>query len=98
MRKFESKNEVSLNQMDDDLLKVKSEHSKREAEIAGHAEALKVQIFFQYLGEEMPFENKLNIYMTMKKQESIETLSQGNANLYFTPNEIDLSLESKVAS
>lgn len=95
LQKQESENEVSLNQMrgeiereqlKEDLLNVQSEHAKREAQISGQAEALRVQTFFENLGDDMPFENKLNIYMTMKKQESIETISQGNANLYFTPN------------
>ena len=104
LQKQESENEIMLNRvkgeiesekMKTELVEIKNQHSKKEAEILGEAEAIKVKAFFEKIGDSITFEDKLKIYNTIKKQENIEKLSEGKANLYFTPSDIDLSIESK---
>lgn len=99
-----SQNEVRLKQIEGDLvaehqqaelLKVQALNGQQQARMAGEAEALKVQTFFQALATDLSLETRLAIYQTLRKQDALAAVSQGQAQLYFTPADVDLSIESR---
>lgn len=104
LQKQESENEVRLNKIKGkieaektkgELIRVNSENSQKAAEIEGKSEAIKVKAFFDTLDESLSEEKKTEIFSILKKESYIEKLGQSNARMFFTPKEIDLSIESR---
>jgi len=102
LQQQESENEIQLKDLEGqieservrgDLLQIQREHSRTEALIAGEAESQKVQAFFDGLGD-LPIEEKVAIFNTLRKRDMLSDLSEGHARLYFTPNDVNLSIES----
>lgn len=103
LQKQESENEVKLRQLQGQLalekqrtalLQWQEQHQQAEGRIAGLAEAEKVKTFFEHLKALSP-ELRLHIYQLLRKQDALAELSQGQAQLYFTPADVNLSIESK---
>ncbi|MEM7531733.1 MAG: hypothetical protein AAF639_06140 [Chloroflexota bacterium] len=103
LQKQESENEVSLKQMQGkieaekqrtQLLELRRQHAQIEGAIEGETEALRVRAFLDGLGEELPSADKVAIFNTLRKQEALSFLSDGNAQLYFTPADVDLTIRS----
>lgn len=103
LQKQESENEVKLRQLQgqlalekqrETLLQWQEQHQQAEGRIAGLAEAEKVKTFFDHLKELSP-ELRLQVYQLLRKQDALAELSQGQAQLYFTPADVNLSIESK---
>ncbi len=103
LQKQTSENEVKLQQMRGDieaeavrgqLLGLRQAHVRAEAVMHGQAEAEKVRAFLDGLGD-LPVESKLAVFNTLHKQDMLEKLSTGSAQLYFTPADVDLSIEAR---
>ncbi|HEY9607887.1 SPFH domain-containing protein [Allocoleopsis sp.] len=104
LQKQESSNEVQLRQMQGEiqaeqlkgqLLELRREHAKTEATSQGEAEAIRVRAFLEGLGEQTSTADKIHIFNMLRKQDAITALSTGNAQLYFTPADVDLSIETR---
>lgn len=102
LQQQESENEIQLKQLHGqieseqvrgDLLQIQRDHSRTEALIDGEAEAQKVQAFFDGLGD-LPIEEKIALFNTLRKEDMLTAISQGHARVYFTPNDVNLSIES----
>ena len=52
-------------------------------------------MFLELLGEDVPLEDKIALFNTLRKREMLDGLSKGNVQLYFTPADVDLSIESR---
>lgn len=89
------KGEILVENMKGELLEIRRERSLTEASIAGEAEAEKVKAFMELLGEISSRDEVLNIFNLLRKQDNLETLSKGKAQLFFTPADIDLKIETK---
>jgi len=102
----ESENEVRIYKMqgqleheklNGQLLEIKHEHEKAEATVAGEAEADRVAAFMQKLEKDVPtLEDRMSIWQTLRKQDALSVVSEGGASLYYTPNDVDLSIKSEV--
>lgn len=104
LQKQEGENEVKLKQMQGEiqaealkgeLIELRRQHAQAEALTAGEAEAIKVKAFFEGLGDNLDPADKLAIFNTLRKQDALEALSAGNAQLYFTPDDVDLTIEAR---
>lgn len=104
LQKQEGENEVKLKQMQGEiqaealkgeLLELRRQHAEAEALTAGEAEAIKVKAFFEGLGDNLDPADKFAIFNTLRKQDALEAVSAGNAQLYFTPDRVDLTIEAK---
>jgi hypothetical protein len=89
------KGEIEAEQMRGQLLALRRDHAQIEALTAGEAEAFKVQAFFNGLGDELLLPDKLAIFNTLRKQDALEAISGSNATLYFTPSDVNLSIETR---
>lgn len=107
LQKQQSENEVRLNEVKGnfdierqkgELLKIQRENALKEAEIVGECEAVKVGKFFEKLACNLSESEKINIFNTLKKVEYIEKLGRSNANMFFTPSDVDLRIEARPAS
>merc|ERR1719215_2206338 len=101
----ESENEVNLFRMqgqieqeklNGDLLKIQHEHSTEEAEVTGKAESARIAAFMEGLKASVPeLEDRTAMWQTLRKTEALSTVTQGSASLYFTPNDVNLSIETQ---
>lgn len=107
LQKQESSNEVQLRQLEGNiaaeqlkgqLLVLRQEHAKTEATTQGEAEAIRVKAFLDGLGEQLSSEDKLFLFNLLRKQDAIAALSTGTAQLYFTPADVNLSIEARPLS
>lgn len=104
LQKQESENEVKLKQIKGEteaeeergqLLNIRQAHVRAEALMEGQAEADKVLGFLSGLGTDLSLTDRLALFNTLRKQQAIEKLSTGTAQLYFTPADVDLSIETR---
>jgi regulator of protease activity HflC (stomatin/prohibitin superfamily) len=91
----EIKGQVEAEAVRGQLLKLRQEHERIEALSLGEAEAVRVRAFFEGVGDDLPAVDKVALFNTLRKHDSLTKLSQGRAQLYFTPAEVDLSIESR---
>jgi regulator of protease activity HflC (stomatin/prohibitin superfamily) len=103
LQKQESENEVRLKRLHGqietensrgDLLSVRREHTRTEALTEGEAEAERVKQFLEGLGDTLTMEQKVSIFNTLRKRDIIDALSKGSATVYFTPADVNLSIET----
>ncbi len=104
LQKQQSENEVRLNEVKGnfdierqkgELLEIQRQNALKEAEILGECEAVKVARFFDKLTGSLTESEKINIFNTLKKVEYIDKLSNSNANMFFTPSDVDLRIEAR---
>merc|ERR1712224_137178 len=101
----ESENEVNLfrlqgqigqAQLNKDLLRIQHEQAEAEACVAGKAEADRVASFISGLAKEVPvLEDRIKMWQTLRKTEALAVVSKGGASLYYTPSDVDLSIEAR---
>lgn len=103
LQKQESENEVLIRRLSgeqeqeakrQELLKLRHSNQDLEAESEGRAEALRIQAFFATLPAALSPDEQLTIYRLLRKQAIIDALSQSQARLYFTPADVNLSIET----
>jgi regulator of protease activity HflC (stomatin/prohibitin superfamily) len=104
LQKQDSENEIELNKVKGqieaeqrraDYLDIRSHNQQEEARIAGACEAVKVKTFFDGLGVDVKTNEKISIFSMLRKKDYIDQLSRGDAKLFFTPQDVDLSIEMK---
>ena len=104
LQKQESENEVKVKQLNGEieseemrrkLLEIQRQNVQAAAQMEGEAEAVRVRAFFEGLGDQISPADGLSIFNTLRKQDMLEKLSRGTAQLYFTPTDVDLSIETR---
>jgi len=92
---FKLKGDIEEEKIIGELLKIKHGHHRDEALMDGQAEADKVNAFLTGLENTVPdIEKRIALFNTLQKVEALKAISGGPAQLYFTPNDIDLSIET----
>jgi hypothetical protein len=101
----ESENEVNLYRLQGSieqakqnsrLLEIQQAQTEKEACVAGKAEADRVGAFISSLADKVPLlEDRIRMWQVLRKTEALEAVSKGGASLYYTPNDVDLSIESR---
>jgi len=101
----ESENEVKLfkihgqieqEKLNGELLKIQQDHSQEEAKVMGTAEAGRVVAFIQGLENQVPkLDDRVAMWQTLRKNDALSVVSQGGASLYYTPSDVNLSIETK---
>jgi len=101
----ESENEVSLfrtqgqveqSRVNAHLLTIQREQERADAQVAGIAESDRISTFLKGLEDQVPqLQDRIKLWQTLRKTEALSVVSKGGANLYFTPNDVDLSIEAR---
>merc|ERR1719311_122949 len=104
----ESENEVKLYALSGlieqetrraDLLKVLQSHKLMEARNEGEAEAERVKAFLASTEATVPaLDARVGLWNVLRKQDALQAVSSGPARLYFTPSDVNLSIETKEGS
>merc|ERR1711988_1351187 len=81
-----------------DLLKVLQNHKLMEAQNEGEAEAERVKAFLESTASAVPaLDARVGLWNVLRKNDALEAVSSGPARLYFTPSDVNLSIETKDA-
>jgi len=79
-----------------DLLKVLQSHKLMEARNEGEAEAERVKAFLDSTATAVPaLDARVGLWNVLRKQDALQAVSSGPARLYFTPSDVNLSIETK---
>merc|ERR1712187_853932 len=93
---FRTQGQVEQSRVNNELLAIQREQSKADAEVTGSAESERVATFLKGLESQVPLlEDRIKMWQVLRKTEALSVVAQGGANLYFTPNDVDLSIEAK---
>ena len=65
----------------------------------GEAEAERVKAFLESTEGAVPaLEARVALWNVLRKQDALQAVSSGPARLFFTPNDVNLSIETKDSS
>merc|ERR1711937_76501 len=93
---FRLQGQIEQARLNSDLLKIQHEQAEAEACVAGKTEADRVASFISGLGKEVPvLEDRIKMWQTLRKTEALAVVSKGGASLYYTPSDVDLSIEAR---
>jgi hypothetical protein len=93
---FRTSGQVEQSRVNNELLKIQREQTKEDAQVAGSSESERVAMFLKGLENDVPLlEDRIRMWQTLRKTEALAVVSNGGANLYFTPSDVDLSIEAK---
>lgn len=104
LQKQESENEIKLRQVQGEidmqqqrsrLLEIQRKNEQIAATTSGEAEARQIAAFLEGLGDGLTMETKIALFNVLRKNDALATLSQGNAQLYFTPSDVDISIDTR---
>jgi regulator of protease activity HflC (stomatin/prohibitin superfamily) len=103
LQQQESENEVQLKEIQGDiqeetamaeLIKIQTQNSNAKARMEGLAEAERVKSFLDASLPGMELSSKIQLWQTLRKEDALRVISKGNASLYFTPNDVNLSIQN----
>jgi hypothetical protein len=106
LQKQESENEVQLKQIRGEfeeekaraeLLQIQTDNSNARSKMEGLAEAERVKSFLMDLSNNFPSMEEatmIGMWNTLRKEDALRAISEGNARLYFTPKDANLSIEN----
>lgn len=103
LQKQESENEVRIRQVEGEiaseqerarLLEIQRNNARIEAVTDGEAEAQRVFAFIEGLGQSVSTQDKIALFQLLRKGDILGALSKGTAQLYFTPSDVDLSIDT----
>jgi regulator of protease activity HflC (stomatin/prohibitin superfamily) len=106
LQKQDGENEVRLRQIQGEidsealrgrLLETQRDHSRITALTEGEAEAERIRSFMEGIGDTLSADNKVALYQLLRKKDILAALAEGNAHLYFTPSDVDLSIDTRSA-
>jgi len=91
---FKMQGQIEQERLNGELLAIQQDHSQVEAKVAGAAEADRTAAFIKGLEEQVPeLKDRLEMWQTLRKTEALSVVSQGGASLFYTPNDVNLSIE-----
>jgi hypothetical protein len=103
LQKQESENEVQLFRIKGDideeramgeLLEIQTQNHNAKAAMEGLGEAERVKSFLNGLKDDLPnVKDRLQAWNVLRKRDALDAVAQGNAKLFFTPADANLSIE-----
>jgi hypothetical protein len=95
---FRMQGQIEQEKLNGELLQIQHQHSQVEAKVIGASEADKIAAFINGLAEDVPeIKERIDMWQTLRKTDALSVVSQGGASMYYTPNDVNLSIETKRA-
>jgi len=92
---FKMQGQIEQEKLNGELLEIRHQHTQNEAQVAGIAEASRVSSFIRGLQDDVPsLQHRMDMWQTLRKTEALSVVSRGGASLYFTPSDVNLSIET----
>lgn len=103
LQKQESENEVKVRQVQGEietesrraaLLEIQRSNTRLMGMIEGEHEAERLQAFLKGLGDGLSIDAKIALFNTLRKSDALRDLSQGTARMFFTPEDVNLTIRA----
>jgi regulator of protease activity HflC (stomatin/prohibitin superfamily) len=92
---FKMQGQIEQEKLKAELLDIQHQHSLTESVAQGKAEAQRVASFMESLQKQLPeLSDRVSVWQTLRKKETLAAVSQGGASLYYTPSDVDLSINT----
>lgn len=99
IRLFQIKGEIEMERAKKELLDVQEANSNASAAMEGLAEAQKVKSFLAGLKDDVPgVDTRIALWNVLRKRDALEAVCANGSRLYYTPNDVNLSIEDKQSS
>jgi hypothetical protein len=96
---FKMQGQIEQERLNGELLEIQHQHAVAEAKVAGSAEADRIAAFVKGLGTDVPvLQDRFTMWQTLRKTDALSAVAQGGASLYYTPNDVNLSIESRTTA
>lgn len=93
---FRMQGQIEQERLNGELLEIQHKHSQDEAKVQGSSEADRISAFVNGLGAEVPnLEDRMTMWQTLRKTDALSAVAKGGATLYYTPKDVNLSIETK---
>merc|ERR1719491_1272446 len=93
---FRMQGQIEQERLNGELLQIQHEHSKVEADVNGEGEAQRIKAFISGLEKDVPLlQDRISMWETLRKTDALQVVSSGGASLYYTPSDVNLSIEAK---
>jgi len=91
---FKMQGQIEQEKLNGEVLKIQHQHADDEAGSMGKAEASKAFAFLADLAKHVPaLEDRIEMWSTLRQKDALSTVSEGGANLYYTPKDVNLSIQ-----
>lgn len=95
VKMFKMQGQIEQEKLNGELLSIQHEHAKNDAEVSGCAEAERVGAFIKRLEQDVPkLEDRISMWQVLRKTDALQVVSQGECKLYYTPNDVNLSIKT----
>merc|ERR1719230_2257072 len=89
----ESENEIKMFAMTGEIEQETRRADLLEVQNEGEAEAERVRAFLSATEKSVPkLENRIALWQTLRKRDALEAVASGDSRLYFTPNDVNLTI------
>jgi len=96
---FRMQGQIEQERLNGELLEIQHQHSQTEAKVQGCAEADRIAAFVHGLNTEVPLlQDRIGMWQTLRKTDALTAVAEGGATLYYTPSDVNLSIETKKSS
>eukprot|EP00923_Selenidium_pygospionis_P059014 GHVN01103886.1.p1 GENE.GHVN01103886.1~~GHVN01103886.1.p1 ORF type:complete len:672 (+),score=146.59 GHVN01103886.1:249-2264(+) len=95
VRLYEMRGEIEQEKARSELLDIRTHNSNKQAAMRGLAEGEKLKAFLDHTQSLIPdLLNRIDIWKVLRKTDMLDVVSKGNAKLFFTPNQCNISIEA----
>lgn len=92
---FRMQGQIEQEKLNAELMEIQQAHAKAEARVGGKSEAERVAAFVEGLASSVPkLEDRVAIWQTLRKTDTLEAVSKGRGNLTYTPQDVSLAIKT----
>jgi len=92
---FKMHGQIEQEKLNSELIAIQNQHTQQEAQSGGQAEAEHVKAFMVGLSEQMPdLSDRISVWQTLRKKDTLAVVAEGGGSLYYTPSDVDLSIDT----
>ena len=92
---FKTQGEIEQERLKGELMEIRNAQKQSDAKAEGAAEAEKLTSFMDGLTGSVPkLDERMQMWQTLRKHDALCAVSEGGAKLFYTPNDVDLSIKS----
>lgn len=96
---FRMQGQIEQERLNSELLEIQHKHSQDEAKVQGSGEAERIAAFVDGLGKDVPnLEDRVAMWQSLRKIDALSAVAQGGGYLYYTPKDVNLSIETNTRS
>merc|ERR1711998_373328 len=96
VKMFKMHGQIEQEKLNSQLLEIQNQHAQKDAKSVGLSEAERVKSFMAAIADEVPdLNDRVAVWQTLRKKDALSVVSEGGATLYYTPSDVDLSINSE---